>query len=141
MKKCYFLPFSTWLFGIFEQTDKMFQQTLLVATICLSLNIQGLGFQSPVIHRQPSQQQRSSSATALHAAATKKCTPLPQGLSPFEKSLSKSLDLQGNFRKIAGAALGQALRDGVKSMEIEFPPLLGGDMAKSQFGTFALECK
>eukprot|EP00977_Amphora_coffeiformis_P028994 scaffold38210_cov191-Amphora_coffeaeformis.AAC.7 len=79
---------------------------------------------------------RPSSSTTPLFATTKKCTPLPNGLSPFEKSLSKSLDLQGSFRKIAGSALSQALRDGVKRMEIEFPPLLGGDMTKSQFDDF-----
>ena len=83
----------------------------------------------------PSASTRQSSSSALFATTNKKCTPLPNGLSPFEKSLSKSLDVQGNFRNIAGAALSQALRDGVKRMEIEFPPLLGGDKTKSQFGT------
>ena len=76
----------------------------------------------------------TTSTTALQAAVNKKCTPLPTGLSPFEKSLSKSLDLQGNFRRVAGAALQQALRDGCPRLELEFPPLLGGDLAKSQFG-------
>lgn len=94
-----------------------------------SLTYESLAFQSVA----------TSKPTATHTrplfATTKTCTPLPNGLSPFEKSLSKSLDLQGSFRKIAGSALSQALRDGVKRVEIEFPPLLGGDKAKSQFGT------
>ena len=68
-------------------------------------------------------------------------TPLPNGLSPFEKSLSKSLDLQGSFRNLAQKALGQALRNNPQQQqpnercwEIEFPPLLGGDLTKTQFG-------
>ena len=79
----------------------------------------------------------TTTTTRLQATNTnKKCTPLPNGLSPFEKSLSKSLDLQGSFRKLAGNALQQALRTGVTRCELEFPPLLGGDLAKTQFGTY-----
>ncbi|KAL7557809.1 hypothetical protein ACA910_003853 [Epithemia clementina (nom. ined.)] len=69
----------------------------------------------------------------LNAAST---SPLPKGLSPFEKSFSKSLDIQGNFRKLAASALERALRDGETKLELEFPPLAGGDQSKSQFDDF-----
>ena len=67
---------------------------------------------------------------------TKNLSPLPKGLSPFEKSMSKSLDIQGTFRKVATTALDRALRDGVLQLELEFPPLAGGDQSKSQFDDF-----
>jgi hypothetical protein len=70
------------------------------------------------------------------AANNNKLTALPPGLSPFEKSLSKSIDVQGNFRKVAGASLARALREGRVRTEIDFPPLLGGDQSKSNFDDF-----
>jgi hypothetical protein len=63
-----------------------------------------------------------------------KTTPLPAGLSPFEKSVSKSLDIQGSFRKVTEKAILQAIRDNKVLFEVEFPPLLGGDKTKTQFG-------
>jgi hypothetical protein len=78
-------------------------------------------------------------------------TPLPKGISPFEKSLSKNLDIQQQFRQIAKKAVQNAITDAGTSnpssfsssfpgpsplLEIEFPPLLGGDKAKSQFDDF-----
>ena len=54
-------------------------------------------------------------------------SPLPEGISPFEKSISKSIDVQANFRKQAKPAVDAAISDGIKLMEIEFPPLIGGD--------------
>jgi hypothetical protein len=65
-----------------------------------------------------------------------KLSPLPAGISPFEKSNAKSLDIQGDFRNLAGPALQKALRDGVKQLEIDFPPLTGGDQSKTQFDDF-----
>lgn len=59
------------------------------------------------------QQQQSSSAIKL--------SPLPKGISPFEKSLSKNIDIQGDFRKRAKAAIDAAIADNVKRLEVEFP--------------------
>lgn len=61
---------------------------------------------------------------------------LPRGISPFEKSLSKSIDVQADFRSRAKLAVDAATRDGVRLIEIEFPPLIGGDKSKSQFDDF-----
>ena len=71
--------------------------------------------------------------TCLEAA---KLSDLPKGINPFEKSVSKSLDVQADFRERAKRAVDAAIGDGVKQMEIEFPPLLGGDQSKSQFDDF-----
>lgn len=75
------------------------------------------------------------------ASSSSSLTPLPAGISPFEKSLSKNLDIQGDFRKLAKEAVSAAINDkkntGQESLlEIEFPPLLGGDKSKSQFDDF-----
>jgi len=66
---------------------------------------------------------------------------LPRGISPFEKSISKSIDVQADFRSRAKAAVDAALAsssgdEGVQLLEIEFPPLLGGSSSKSQFDDF-----
>jgi len=78
---------------------------------------------------------------ANNASSSSSLTPLPAGISPFEKSLSKNLDIQGDFRKLAKEAVSAAISDnkskGQESpLEIEFPPLLGGDQSKSQFDDF-----
>lgn len=80
---------------------------------------------------------RSSSPSA--SASSGVClqlTPLPQDISPFTKSSAKRRDVQGDFRKIAEKALVQALKDGKTQLELEFPPLLGGDKSKTQFDDF-----
>ncbi|CAB9524914.1 Domain of unknown function (DUF1995) [Seminavis robusta] len=74
----------------------------------------------------------SFSTTALSA----KLTRLPTGISPFEKSAARSRDFQGEFRKTCQKVIQDALRDNVQTMEIEFPPLLGGDKSKTQFDDF-----
>ena len=80
---------------------------------------------------------RSSKRSAvLHAVRGSGLSPLPRDISPFEKSSSKSRDVQGEFRKISQSALQRAIKDGVKQLEIEFPPLLGGDKSKSSFDDF-----
>eukprot|EP00566_Odontella_aurita_P000603 CAMPEP_0113555128 /NCGR_PEP_ID=MMETSP0015_2-20120614/16542_1 /TAXON_ID=2838 /ORGANISM="Odontella" /LENGTH=373 /DNA_ID=CAMNT_0000456365 /DNA_START=109 /DNA_END=1233 /DNA_ORIENTATION=+ /assembly_acc=CAM_ASM_000160 len=61
---------------------------------------------------------------------------LPRGISPFEKSLSKSIDVQADFRSRAKTAVDAAVADAAVLMEIEFPPLIGGDKSKSQFDDF-----
>jgi len=61
---------------------------------------------------------------------------LPTGISPFEKSLSKSIDVQADFRNRAKPALEKAMADGIRLIEIEFPPLIGGEKSKNQFDDF-----
>jgi len=63
-------------------------------------------------------------------------SPLPKGISPFEKSLSKNIDIQAEFRQRAKRAIDAAISAGVKKIEIEFPPLIGGSQSKSQFDDF-----
>jgi Domain of unknown function (DUF1995) len=89
---------------------------------------------------------RMALAATTSSNNNNKCTPLPAGLSPFVKSQSKGLDLQGTFRKIATTALQRAVQDlssstkAIACFEVEFPPLIGsGDTAggsKSQFDDF-----
>jgi len=70
----------------------------------------------------------SSYNVALYAVSNnKKLSELPQGISPFEKSLSKNIDVQADFRSRAKAAVETAVSSGVQLLEIEFPPLIGGD--------------
>ena len=76
------------------------------------------------------------SPTVLGAAQTKGLSPVPKGISPFEKSMSKSIDIQGTLRKTAKLAIESAIADGVTKIEVEFPPLLGGAQSKSQFDDF-----
>jgi hypothetical protein len=82
----------------------------------------------------------SSTTTTLAAVTNNKnknnLSTLPKDISPFEKSSSKRRDVQGEFRSIALSALTSALKDGKTQIEIEFPPLLGGDQSKSQFDDF-----
>jgi hypothetical protein len=68
-------------------------------------------------------------------------TSLPKGISPFEKS--KRQDVQKELRGLAQRALLQGINRNNDDqppphllLEIEFPPLLGGDDAKSQFDDF-----
>mmetsp|Transcript_8867 Transcript_8867/g.19028 ORF Transcript_8867/g.19028 Transcript_8867/m.19028 type:complete len:376 (-) Transcript_8867:183-1310(-) len=75
----------------------------------------------------------SSSSSQLGAA---KLSDLPKGINPFEKSLSKSLDIQADFRDRAKRAVDAAIKDDLKKLEIEFPPLIGGDKSKSQYDDF-----
>lgn len=86
----------------------------------------------PAISRCPV----SSSSIVLYAVSSKGLSSLPKSISPFEKSSAKGRDLQGEFRNIAQSSLEKALQDGVKQLEIEFPPLLGGDKSKTQFDDF-----
>jgi len=70
----------------------------------------------------------------LHAVPV--LSELPEGISPFEKGASKNLDVQGDFRLRAQKAVEEALKDNLRLIEIEFPPLIGGDQSKSQFDDF-----
>jgi hypothetical protein len=72
-------------------------------------------------------------------------TPLPKDISPFDKSASKRRDVQGDLRKLATVALENALstinnnKGSSKTptlLELEFPPLIGGDQSKTQFDDF-----
>ena len=63
-------------------------------------------------------------------------TPLPRGISPFEKSVAKGLDVQAKFRQLAASALDRAVRDGLQLLELDFPPLVGGELSKTQFDDF-----
>ena len=63
-------------------------------------------------------------------------SPLPRGISPFEKSISKNIDVQADFRRTAKRAIDAAIRDDVRRIEVEFPPLIGGSQSKSQFDDF-----
>jgi hypothetical protein len=72
----------------------------------------------------------------LSAVVKNNLSTLPKDISPFEKSSSKRRDVQGEFRKTALSSLEQALKDGKTQLEMEFPPLLGGDQSKSQFDDF-----
>ena len=72
-------------------------------------------------------------ATAL-CAVPNQYTPLPSGLSPFEKSTAQQLDVQGSFRKIAAMAMARAMSNQVRLLEIDFPPFIGS--GKSQFDDY-----
>lgn len=63
-----------------------------------------------------------------------KLSDLPTGISPFEKSLGKSMNIPDQLRKKALVALQKATKDNLQLMEIEFPPLLGE--GKTQFDDF-----
>ncbi|KAL3760203.1 hypothetical protein ACHAWU_001713 [Discostella pseudostelligera] len=78
----------------------------------------------------------STNKSNLQPSTSSSLTPLPRGISPFEKSLSKNIDVQADFRQKAKRAIDSAIRDGVTKIEIEFPPLIGGSQSKSQFDDF-----
>jgi len=68
-------------------------------------------------------------------------TPLPKDISPFDKSASKGRDVQGELRKLATTALEKALsntqnKETPTLLELEFPPLIGGEQSKTQFDDF-----
>jgi hypothetical protein len=86
--------------------------------------------------RPKQQTSRSCDDSAVETQLFAQYSKLPPGISPFEKSIAKGLDVQGNFRKIAGLAIDRALRDGVVQLEIDFPPFVGGDQSKTQFDDF-----
>lgn len=76
----------------------------------------------------PAESRNEITTTALKAKYT---SPLPSGLSPFEKSAAKNRDIPGSLRKLAAAALDRAVANGVTLLEIDIPPLCGA--GKSQF--------
>lgn len=62
-----------------------------------------------------------------------KLSSLPAGISPFEKSLAKSLDVQGSIRQLACRAVDRALAEERTLLELDFPAIIGGDLSKTQF--------
>ena len=63
----------------------------------------------------------SSSPSALSSALFAKLSPLPSGLSAFERQPSNFDD---QFRRLAASAVDTALRDNVALLEIDFPVYL-----------------
>jgi hypothetical protein len=103
------------------------------------------------IQRQPRQSRHvlnavfGSKVSSDNKFNNQKLTPLPSGLSPFDKAKSKTYDIQSVFRTIACTALQTAIitnnnnqNSNNKVYEIELPPLLsnGIDMSKNQFDDF-----
>lgn len=78
---------------------------------------------------------QSTKRVSLHPLHAKN-SKLPKGISPFEKSVAKGLDIQGEFRKIAAKSILQAIRDGRTQLEVDFPPLIGGGSSKTAFDDF-----
>ena len=95
-------------------------------------------------HERPSIQLSAVIGSSVPSNKYPKLTPLPLGLSPFDKSVSKTFDVQSSFRSIALTAIQRAISDPAntsgrhKIYEIEIPPLLsnGIDMSKNQFDDF-----
>ena len=99
-------------------------------------------------HPRPSIQLAAVLGSSNNNNKYPKLTPLPLGLSPFDKSVSKTYDVQSAFRSIALTALQKAISDEPLLRrnnnsnniiyEIEVPPLLsnGIDMSKNQFEDF-----
>jgi hypothetical protein len=88
----------------------------------------------------------STSIYSLSNLNLNNLTPLPKDISPFDKSASKGCDIQGELRKLATIGLERALllsnsdsnskRQRPMLLELEFPPLLGGEKSKTQFDDF-----
>ncbi|KAL3811318.1 hypothetical protein ACHAXA_005404 [Cyclostephanos tholiformis] len=81
----------------------------------------------------------SLSSSSSSSSSSPPLSPIPRGISPFEKTISRNMNVQADFRRIAKYALDSALRDGITKIEIEFPPLIGGGggrKSKSQFDDF-----
>jgi len=78
---------------------------------------------------------RSAAKNMTTLNAKSKLSSLPSGISPFEKSLARYRDYQGEFRKTSLTGLRKALKNGIKTMEIEFPPLLEEKDLKHNFPT------
>ena len=104
----------------------------------------------PVASFQPS----SSTSTFGHryvkhssvSTTTLFLTPLPKDISPFDKTASKGRDIQGDLRKLATTAFENALCDNQNDnkpllLELEFPPLIGGEQSKTQFDDFDSKTK
>lgn len=99
---------------------------LTVALLCSSLNAW--------MPQRISSPRRLS--VSLAAIGNQRLSSLPPGLSPFEKSVAKSIDIQGRFRQLASTAVDKALGDGQTLLEIDFPPFVGGDQSKTQFDDY-----
>lgn len=75
-----------------------------------------------------------STATTSKSALKASLSSLPSNISPYLKSEAKTLDITGQFRKVAQTSLQKALAEGLTQLEIEFPPLIGS--SKNQFDDF-----
>jgi len=109
--------------------------SFLTLAVCLAIWFQDTRAFLPASLQGPQlrPQHPTSSSSAIFA---EKLSRLPSGISPFEKSGARYRDFQGEFRKTCASVLQTALKQGVATMEIEFPPLLGGDKSKTQFDDF-----
>lgn len=115
-------------------------RSLIYATVCASFEVcafvpEKTIFKNAFVSQEKISEPRSSSLNVF-GNNNSGLTPLPRGISPFEKSMSKSLDIQLEFRKLAIRAILEAKKNDVSMLEIEFPPLIGGDKSKSQFDDF-----
>jgi len=63
-------------------------------------------------------------------------TKLPAGLSPYARRTAKESDVQGSFRSLATVAIQTATKDKIMLQELEFPPLIGGRLSKTQYDDF-----
>mmetsp|Transcript_1674 Transcript_1674/g.3805 ORF Transcript_1674/g.3805 Transcript_1674/m.3805 type:complete len:433 (-) Transcript_1674:97-1395(-) len=116
---------------------QIFLLVLAVGTFSTSTLRPTEAFSSPASTSSSSFRSSSILLPSSVPSSSRLClTPLPQDISPFTKSSAKARDVQGDFRKIAEKALVQALKDGKTQLELEFPPLLGGDQSKTQFDDF-----
>jgi hypothetical protein len=75
-------------------------------------------------------------ATTNTGKSNWKLSDLPDGISPFEKSLSKYIDVQADFRLRAKVAVDTAISNGVRLIEVEFPPLIGGQQVSALSGLY-----
>ena len=73
---------------------------------------------------------------STHSLSLPTLTKLPVGVSSYERRLAKTLDIQSSFRTLATRSIKSAIDDGVKLIELDFPPLLGGRLTKTQFDDF-----
>eukprot|EP00979_Chaetoceros_neogracilis_P002731 scaffold447_cov250-Chaetoceros_neogracile.AAC.3 len=108
---------------------------------CLWRHAEGFAPISLSIQKEVTTIPSSSCLKATVTPNAEDLTPLPKGISPFEKTLSKNLDIQQEFRLLAKKAVQAAINNSSSSsnaplLELEFPPLLGGDGSKSQFDDF-----
>ena len=113
----------------------MLPLTLLIVLFGASNLVEKAQAFAPVAHIQIQKSARNT-ATTTPSSSRLFLSRLPTGISPFEKSAARGRDFQGEFRKIGQKCIQEALRNGVTKMEVEFPPLLGGDKSKTQFDDF-----
>ena len=67
-------------------------------------------------------------------ALTAALTPFPAGINEYVRRASERSSVLGEIRRDAARAVSLARKDGVRLIELEFPPLLG---SKTQFDDFS----